>query len=232
METIINKIEKLENRKKFYLTLLEVANLKSITEFEINWTTPTSISYENKKWDKNFSEQLDDSIDICISELDDSGNNYLKPEHLLLAILRKTNLAKYLLTQLNINLNELIDTLETSILSFKNYYDRPDDCYPFSKVVIEIIDSASIESEKLSLKMYDRHSECITTCDILLAIVKNKNCKTGILLKQIGLSYVIIRNKIIDNQHPYGVKKFKKIEKMLLSRVKTIDKKIFLLNNI
>ena len=92
-------------------------------------------------------------------------------------------------------------------------------------VFIDLIDLASIESEKLSFKIYSRQSNNITTNDILLAVVKKKNSRTGILLNQVGLSYSIIRNKIIDNQHPFGLRSFKKIEKSIISRINTIDGK-------
>ena len=225
LENIFQKKIMLERKKESLLAFLNLANCISIKYCEINFTQFDLGSYEKPKWDKHFSENLDCIIDTSISELEALGSSYLKPEHLLLAILKGKNEAKYLLTQLNINLSDLVNILETSILDMPNCDIRTDDFCPFSKEVIDLIDLASIESEKLSFKIYSRQSNNITTNDILLAVVKKKNSRTGILLNQVGLSYSIIRNKIIDNQHPFGLRSFKKIEKSIISRINTIDGK-------
>lgn len=228
MFMIENYLEKkilLERKRESMVAFLSLSRSISVKYSEINFSRFGSELYEKPKWDKHFSETLDYIIDTSISELDALGNNYLKTEHLLLAILKGKNEAKHLLTQLDINLSDLINILETSILDMPNCEIRTDDFCPFSKEAIDLIDLALIESEKLSFKIYSRQSNNITTNDILLAVVKKKNSRTGILLNQAGLSYSIIRNKIIDNQHPFGLRSFKKTEKYILAKINAIDKK-------
>ena len=80
--------------------------------------------------------------------------------------------------------------------------------------------------------MYNRHSDCITTSDLLLALIKNKNSEAGQFLKKTGLRYVTIKNKIVDNQHPFGLRSFKKFEKSILAKIATIDRQLNKLNRV
>ena len=229
METVSQKIIRLERKREVLISFLQIMKVMSVREFELNFNQFGSMFNDRQKWDKCFSEQLDYSIDICISELEVS-KNYLKPEHILLSILRKKNTANYILKQLNINVNELIVKLETSILRYDE--EKPNYFYPFSKEFIDLFDSASLEAEKLSLKKFNRHSDCITTSDLLLALIKNKNSEAGQFLKKTGLSYVTIRNKIVDNQHPLGLRSFKKSEKSILAKIATIDRKLNIIKRV
>lgn len=132
------------------------------------------------------------------------GEDEIKTEHLLLALLRKSDYIKNLLFDLNVDLKEI----ETEVLSTMKKKERKSKEISLSPRVKRVIDLAQKEASGLG-------SEYIGPEHLLLGMIDEGEGVAGRILKEKGLS----RDKVLS----YLEKKERKVKERKHSKTPTLD---------
>jgi ATP-dependent Clp protease ATP-binding subunit ClpC len=132
------------------------------------------------------------------------GEDEIKTEHLLLALLRKSDYVKNLLFDMNVDLKEL----ETEVLSYMKKKDRKVKEISLSPRVKKAIDLAQREASELG-------SEYIGPEHLLLGLIDEKEGVAAKILKEKGVS----RDKLISNLE----KKERKVKERKYTKTPTLD---------
>ena len=128
----------------------------------------------------NYSEQLQYVLQYSTQEAERLGNNYVGPEHLLLAILRNgTGKAIDILNDLQVNIQKVKQAIESQVRTDR---EPTGETIPVLKSTERIKKLMELETLSLSVDMVD-------TEHLLLAILKEKNNLAVDVLEAEQISY-------------------------------------------
>lgn len=115
----------------------------------------------------NYSEQLQDVLSYSMQEAERLGNNYVGPEHLLLAILRNgEGKAIDILNYLQVNVQKIKQTIESQIRT---------DMAPAAGDTLSVLRSTERIKKLMELESRSLSADVVDTEHLLLAILKEKN---------------------------------------------------------
>jgi Clp amino terminal domain, pathogenicity island component/TIR domain len=144
--------------------------------------------------DYNFTEPVKDVIAFSREEALRLENPYIAPEHFLLALIRQgNNTALQLLEDLNVDLADLKEELETAIADAHIRENTKKDNLPLTKFAENVIRASILESGAMNSPVTD-------TEHLLLAILKGKEYYATEILEQHGVTYKTCFQQLIHSQ--------------------------------
>lgn len=134
---------------------------------------------------QKFTEELNDIIAFSKDEAERLGNNFVAPEHMILALLRMQEAPAYtMLEKLHVDMNSLKETIETNISARKiGAADKTNVSRAFDRIVM------MIRLEARLYKCVEINSELL-----LLAIMKHKDNGAADILTKFNIEYASLVN--------------------------------------
>ncbi len=140
--------------------------------------------------DLNFSSRIRDVLSVSKQEAMRLGNPFIAPEHLMLGIFSNPgNGASRMLTHLNVDFEQVRDTLEEKIKE-KTPLNKTDHL-PLLKSTEQILKLVHLEAKALKSKK-------VTTLHLLLALLKESNSTIPEIMKEYNVKYDQLRSMLVQ----------------------------------
>jgi len=144
--------------------------------------------------DSQFSPRIKDVLSYSREEAIRLGNESIGLEHIFLGILRDgEGVAIDILTNLNVNLSEIKQTIEEKLRTGKDVD---------SQASVQLLKSAEKALKLVYLEARAFNSPTINTGHLLLAIIKDKDSLISNVLSQYHINYYILKSRLEDYKNP------------------------------
>ena len=144
--------------------------------------------------DSQFSPRLKDVLTYSREEAIRLGNEHIGLEHIFLGILRDgEGIAIEILVNLGVDLSEIKKAIEDSLRTNKDVD---------SHASIQLLKSTEKLLKLVHLEARALNNTAINTGHLLLAILKEKNCRVTELLNEYQVSYYIVKSRLEDYKQP------------------------------
>lgn len=144
--------------------------------------------------DSQFSPRIKDVLSYSREEAIRLGNESIGLEHIFLGILRDgEGVAIDILTNLNVNLSEIKQTIEEKLRTGKDVD---------SQASVQLLKSAEKALKLVYLEARAFNSPTINTGHLLLAIIKDKDSLISTILSQYHINYYILKSRLEDYKNP------------------------------
>ena len=144
--------------------------------------------------DSQFSPRLKDVLTYSREEAIRLGNEHIGLEHIFLGILRDgEGIAIEILVNLGVDLSEIKKAIEDNIRTNKDID---------SHASIQLLKSTEKILKLVHLEARALNNTAINTGHLLLAILKEKNCRVTELLNEYQVSYYIVKSRLEDYKQP------------------------------
>jgi ATP-dependent Clp protease ATP-binding subunit ClpC len=144
--------------------------------------------------DSQFSPRIKDVLSYSREEAIRLGNDSIGLEHIFLGILRDgEGVAIDILTNLNVNLAEIKQSIEEKLRTGKDIY---------SQASVQLLKSAEKALKLVYLEARAFNSATINTGHLLLAIIKDKDSLISSILNQYHINYYILKSRLEDYKNP------------------------------
>jgi ATP-dependent Clp protease ATP-binding subunit ClpC len=150
--------------------------------------------------DSQFSPRIKEVLSYSREEAIRLGNDSIGLEHIFLGILRNgEGVAIDILTNLNVNLAEIKQTIEEKLRTGKDID---------SQASVQLLRSAEKALKLVYLEARAFNSPTINTGHLLLALVKDKDSLISNILNQYHINYYLLKSRLEDYKNPEAKSEF------------------------